>query len=79
MENAIIEPTMTEILPLKLFVLGEISGNPDEWQEYCGHAIVIARTKEEALSLHDGYGYACEISLDRPMLICETTGATHCH
>jgi hypothetical protein len=36
---------------LKLFVLGESSGNPDEWSRFGSRALVLARSAEEALSM----------------------------
>jgi hypothetical protein len=36
---------------LKLFVVGESSGNPDEWRDSGGRVLVIATDPAEALSL----------------------------
>jgi hypothetical protein len=36
---------------LQLYVVGESSGNPDDWSEYGSRMIVIAAGKEEACKL----------------------------
>jgi hypothetical protein len=42
---------------LKLFVVGERSPDPKDWDNVTyARAIVIARNKEEALAMHDGAG-----------------------
>jgi hypothetical protein len=54
----------------KLFVVGESSGNPDDWSEWGDRAFVIARSKEEALSLADMCGHAvAEIPRDKAVLL----------
>jgi hypothetical protein len=53
---------------LKLYVVGEISPNPEEWEIYDERAFVVARSVEEAKEL-GGYGCATEIPMNRPMLL----------
>jgi hypothetical protein len=56
---------------LKLFVVGESSGNPENWSEWGDRAFVIASNEEEALLL---VGDLCgpsvvEVSCDKPILL----------
>jgi hypothetical protein len=55
---------------LKLFVVGESSSNPDDWDGYGTTAIVIAESKEQAKTLCPELSdTVTEIPLDRPMVI----------
>jgi hypothetical protein len=36
--------------PLRLFVVGESSGNPEEWSEWGSWSIVFAKSPEEAIA-----------------------------
>ncbi len=56
---------------LKLFVVGQESGNPDEWTELIDYSVVIARDEDDAAKIA-GLGfrrYIIEISLESPRLI----------
>jgi hypothetical protein len=49
---------------LKLFVVGESSGDPDEWSGEGGYSIVIAHDETEAMSFSPG-GPVAEIPLTK--------------
>ena len=55
---------------LKLFVVGESSGDPSDWHELGRRAIVVAHDAEEAASMVDycGTGVA-ELSFTSPIVI----------
>ncbi len=55
--------------PLKLFVLGESSGDPVDWSGWGRRAFVLATSKDEALSLHDGYSDAAEVIAVEPCVL----------
>jgi hypothetical protein len=46
---------------LKLFVVGESSGNPDDWSEHGGYSIVLAADSSEAESVSAFPGPAIEV------------------
>jgi hypothetical protein len=55
---------------LKLFIVGESSPNPDEWNSWGAHAIVVAHDATEAESLAEGCcGPATEIPMDAPVCL----------
>ena len=54
---------------LKLFVLGERSPNPDEWDMAGEIAIVMAHDSEEALRMYP-LQPATEISISESMVLC---------
>jgi hypothetical protein len=55
---------------LKLFVLGESSPDPEEWSGCGTMAIVIAASKDEALSMVDFTSTATEIAMDKTAILC---------
>jgi len=65
------------ILPqkkLKLFIVGESSGDPNEWNtRTVARAIVIARTPEEASNIAEFSTMAIEIPFDEPKLLMMQT------
>lgn len=52
---------------LKLFVVGESSGNPDDWPG-SGYGLVVARSKEEALTMSDWH-IAAEVIFNKPVVL----------
>ena len=56
---------------LKLFVLGQKSSNPDDWDAWRDTAIVVAYSAEEALAICP-FKPATEIVLTRPMILSES-------
>ena len=58
---------------LRLYVVGESSGNPETWGEYKGYSIVAARSPEEALTFSN-WNEVAEIVIDRPMIVCTVLG-----
>lgn len=64
---------MADVETLKLFVVGESSGNPDAWGDYKGFSLVLAHTLEEARSFAD-WDEVSEVEFDRPKLICHVPG-----
>ena len=54
---------------LKLFVVGESSGNPDDWPELGRRAFVVAGSAEEALLLVDFSSEAAELAPLRPVIL----------
>lgn len=61
---------------LKLFVLGETSGIPSDWGRWGRRAFVLAESVEQALSLHDGFSHAAEVTSDEPVVLCHDEPAT---
>jgi hypothetical protein len=55
---------------MKLYVLGESSGDPDNWGPYTQRALVLARSKEEALAMGDFTSVATEVWVNKPGLLC---------
>lgn len=55
---------------LRMFVIGESSGDPDKWDRN-GSAIVLARDEDEARRLpRDSWGEVHEVAISGPRLIC---------
>ena len=50
-------------------MVGESSGNPDDWSEWGGYAVVIACDSDEAKEMVLATGPATEISFDRPVVL----------
>ena len=57
----------------KVFIVGESSGNPDDWTAWGGRTLVVARSVEEALSFSD-LSVAAEVRLDKPGVLMTTEG-----
>jgi hypothetical protein len=59
---------------LKLFVVGESSGDPDDWKEYPNCTFVMSRTPEEALELcgeaDDRNPEVAEVKPKEPTVLC---------
>jgi hypothetical protein len=55
---------------LKLFVVGETSGDPSKWHPYGGWSLVLAHDKNEALAFDDSQSIATEVSIDEPTFLC---------
>jgi hypothetical protein len=55
---------------LKLFVIGETSGNPKDWSAYGFRILVLAHNEEEALRFNDGEGDVAEVNADGPVILC---------
>ncbi len=58
-------------MALKLYVLGESSGDPDDWGAWGRRALVLAETSEQALALHDAFGLVAEVKGTRPVLLAQ--------
>ena len=61
-------------MTMKLFVVGESSPDPDEWNRWSEYCLVIAETPERALELTEKYDSheIAEIPLDKEILLhCE--------
>ena len=43
-----------EQLTLRLYVVGESSGNPRDWSRYWGRKLVMATSPEQACDISDG-------------------------
>jgi hypothetical protein len=61
---------------LKLFVVGESSGDPEKWNMPWS-MLVLARNVEEALSFSDFHKSAAEVLMDKPTVLMSSVG-THC-
>jgi hypothetical protein len=65
---------------LKIYVVGETSGNPEDWSEFGSRKIVIAESPEQALDLSDATrrGCVCLLNASFPMVVMseEFTGTT---
>jgi hypothetical protein len=59
---------------LRLFVVNELSPNPEDWRGYWGRrAIVLAHDEKEAVLLAPEIMQSCatEIAMDRPLLLLD--------
>ena len=55
---------------MKLFVAGELSGDPAEWSEFTlRRAFVLAESEDEARSLVEFTGLVCEVRADCPTVL----------
>jgi hypothetical protein len=56
---------------LKLFVVGESSGDPERWSEYSERVFVIAADKEEARAIAGDLvaDVAAEVELSKPGML----------
>jgi hypothetical protein len=60
---------------LKLYVVGERSPNPDEWDGGVSWALVIARDADEAGRLApEAVGLPLEVAFDKPKVLIRRTG-----
>jgi hypothetical protein len=50
---------------LKLYVVGESSGNPDDWSDNHGYSIVLAANEREAQAVSTAHGPLAEIRASR--------------
>jgi hypothetical protein len=56
---------------MKLYVLGERSGDPNDWRQYGSRVFVLARSREEALSLHSEFStHVAEVPTTEPCILC---------
>jgi hypothetical protein len=56
---------------LKLFVVGETSGNPDDWPAGFPRILVLAAGADEALRVADsGYSQVAEVTAKRAVVLC---------
>ena len=56
-------------MKLRLFVLGERSGIPEDWEQLGSVALVLAHSAEEALTMYP-LRPAVEVSLSKPAVLC---------
>jgi hypothetical protein len=54
---------------LKLFVVGELSGDPSRWSRLSKRTLVLARTPEEALEMADFSVICAEVDLSQPAVL----------
>lgn len=61
---------------LKLYVVGESSGNPDEWSDYpVGRKLVLAASADEAVVIADGGTQVALVESDGPVVLSESSVA----
>jgi hypothetical protein len=62
--------------PLRLFVVGESSGDPETWSPYGSRRLVFANDAEEAVALAGDLvgGPASEVMAERPALVFYDSG-----
>jgi len=56
---------------MKLYVVGESSGNPDDWSEWGGYSIVLAQSPEDAIDVAGSlcYGHATLVDMTRKTVV----------
>ena len=55
---------------LRLYVVGESSGNPTDWSERPNRALVIAASADEAIAIADmGTTCTAEVCFDAPIVL----------
>lgn len=57
---------MDEAKKMRLFVAGQASENPDDWNPWFQTKYVIAETKDDAAKLIDFTNQIVEVSMERP-------------
>jgi hypothetical protein len=50
---------------LKLFVLGERSGDPADWSQWRSRTLVLAESLEAALAMDDSQSIGCEVDMTK--------------
>jgi len=61
---------------LKLYVVGESSGNPDEWYDWGELSLVLATNEREAAELGDCPSAAvAEVDANRPLVLLRREAA----
>jgi hypothetical protein len=54
---------------LKLYVVGELSGDPGRWSRLSRRSLVIARTPEQALEMADFSVVCAEVDFSQPAVL----------
>ena len=63
---------MTEEKPkLKLYVVGQSSGDPAQWVGWTSFALVLAQNEEQAASLFDVAPIIREVQVHEPTILCD--------
>jgi hypothetical protein len=66
----------TEKKSLKLYVVGELSGDPNRWSRFSKRSFVLASTPEEALEM-SGSGVVCaEVDCSQPLVLFRDEGGS---
>jgi hypothetical protein len=60
--------------PLKLYVVGELSGDPNRWSRLIKRTLVFARTRQDALALADFSVVCAEVDLSQPAVLSSQDG-----
>jgi len=58
----------------KLFIVGESSGDPDNWSDWGPRTIVVARSADEARTMAEHSSAVAEVKLDKPGVLLTTEG-----
>ena len=53
---------------MKLFVVGEVFGEPEKWNRLSDRFLILAESKEQALSMIDTLTVV-EVSMDKPAIL----------
>lgn len=67
----------TESCPVRLFIVGERSGNPADWSDWGPRTLVLARSAEEAQAMAEHSSAVAEVQLDKPGVLLTTEGLLH--
>lgn len=62
-----------DVTMLKLYVVGELSSNPDDWGEWSEYALVIAESPRQAIELsgHPKDSPVAEVDMSKPTLLVQ--------
>jgi len=60
---------------LTLYVVGQFSGDSEQWNPYADYALVVASSPEQACSLVDLADPACEVLMEAPRVLCRIAAA----
>ena len=69
------EPGLKETA-LRLFVVGELSGDPSRWSRIAKRSFVLARTPEQAVKMADLSVLCAEVVFSQPIVLCREEGCS---
>jgi hypothetical protein len=59
---------------LKLYVVGELSGDPNRWSRFSKRSLVLASTPEQAVEMADSSVLCAEVVMSQPIVLCREEG-----
>jgi hypothetical protein len=69
LEKSALKETALKKTALKLFVVGELSGDPNHWSRSSKRSFVLASTPEQALEMADSRLVCAEVDCSQPLVL----------